>query len=247
MARKFVGTREIAFIDSIVRELHQHVVDEEIYYYAIMLDRTKVDDLYNEAIKKVWAAPVRVTARVMYDNPTTKSGLFGPDSEYASEVYFHSDELLQRNLKPREGDFIEYGEVYYEITAVTKPQLVFGQINNKLMTKCKLIPSREGQFAAGSNSNQNRIHSHPVENMPSYSRQNPEITPPTYASDSMTTPVFIDEPGKVSGQEQLPMFSNVTRPPANKIPGLEIFNTDANQEQISDGLYWRDEEGNIVG
>jgi len=185
MPRKFVGTREIAFINSITKELHQHVVDEEVMYYAIVLDRTKVDDLYNEAIKKVWAAPVKVTARVLYDNPTTKSGLFGPDSEYASEVYFHTQELQERNVKPREGDFVEYGQIYYEITSVTQPQVVFGQINNKLMTKCKLVPSRQQQFQAGASSVENIDHSHPIDNKPSFTRQQPENVRPTYASGSL--------------------------------------------------------------
>jgi hypothetical protein len=185
MPRKFVGTREIAFVNSITRELHQHVVDEEIMYYAILLDKTTVDDLYNEAIKKSWANPVKVTARVLYDNPTTKTGLFGPDSEYASEVYFHTQELDQRNLKPREGDFIEYGQVFYEITSVTKPQVIFGQINNKLMTRCKLTPSREGQFQAGNNSGQNVDHSHPLDNAVSHTRQLPEQTRASYASGSV--------------------------------------------------------------
>jgi hypothetical protein len=185
MPRKFVGTREVEFINSITRELHQHVVDEEIYYYAILLDKTEVDDLYNEAVRKAWAAPVKVTARVLYDNPTTKSGLFGPDSEYASEVYFHTQELDQRNLRPREGDFVEYGQIFYEITSVTRPQLIFGQVNNKLMTKCKLTPSREGQFQAGGQSDRNDDRSHPLDNRPSFSRQAPDPTVPHYASGSV--------------------------------------------------------------
>jgi hypothetical protein len=247
MARKFVGTREIAFVNSIIRELHQHVVDEEVMYYAVLLDKTKTDDLYNEAIKKTWAAPVRCTARVLYDNPTTKSGLWGSDSDYASEVYFHTQELNERNLKPREGDFIEYGQQYYEITSVTKPQLIFGQVNNKLMTKCKLVVAREQQFSNGATSNQNVDRTHPLDNKPSFTRQLPEQTRSTYHSGSLSVPAFVDEPGTQPGREELPIYSNVTRPPANKVKGLEIFNSDASQEQVSDGLYWRDEQGNIVG
>lgn len=190
MPRKFVGTREIAFVNSITRELHQHVVDEEVYYYAILLDRTKVDDLYNEAIKKAWAPPVKVTARVLYDNTTTKSGLFGPDSEYASEVYFHTQELNERNLRPREGDFVEYGQVFYEITSVTKPQLIYGQVNNKLMTKCKLVPAREEQFAALGDSAKNRDNSHQLDNQRSWTRQNPDPTVATYANVRNTVNLF---------------------------------------------------------
>jgi hypothetical protein len=45
MSRKFVTDREIKFINSITRELHQHVVDEEILYYAIDLSNTQVHRL----------------------------------------------------------------------------------------------------------------------------------------------------------------------------------------------------------
>ena len=61
-------------------------------------------------------------------------------------VQFHTDELIERNVKPREGDFIEFGQVVYEIAAVTKPQLTFGQVQKKIMTRCVCIPSRQGQF-----------------------------------------------------------------------------------------------------
>lgn len=184
MPRKFVTDREIAFVNSIVRELHQHVVDEEIYYYSIMLDQTRANDLYNEAIKKKWAPPVKVTARVMYENLSSKAGLFNLDSQYASEVYFHTQELIERNLVPREGDFIEYGEQFYEITSVSQPQLIFGQINNKLMTMCKLVPAREQQFSANGASDQNIERTHPLENAHARTRQAPDNTRASYSSGS---------------------------------------------------------------
>ena len=73
----------------------------------------------------------------------------GQDSVYTIDVYFHTEELSDRNVSPKEGEFIEYGGVYYEVTSVTQPQLVFGQVNNKIMVKCTCVRAREGQFAAG--------------------------------------------------------------------------------------------------
>jgi hypothetical protein len=100
---------------------------------------------------------------VNYDNPTVKTMGYGADSVYSIEVYFHKQELVDRNVSPKEGDFIEYGSIFYEITSVTQPQLVFGQINNKVMTKCTCVASREGQFAAGGDSSKDRSFVHPVE------------------------------------------------------------------------------------
>lgn len=164
MARKFVTEREIAFISKINREFIQKVTGEEVTYYAISLEKSRVDDLYDEAVEKIWEIPVKINARVLWNNEQSKSSNFGIDSIYSIEVYFHDDELKDRNVSPKEGDFIEFGNVFFEITSVTQPQIVFGQINNKVMTKCYCVPSREGQFSNGSDSSRGVRNTHPVEN-----------------------------------------------------------------------------------
>jgi hypothetical protein len=164
MARKFVTEREIAFIDAINKELIQKVVGQEVSYYAISLEKSRVHRLYDEAIEKVWDPPVMLNARILWDNAQSITTNMGVDSKYSVEVYFHDLELRDRNVRPKEGDFIEFGQVFFEITSVTQPQIVFGQINNRLMTKCICVPSREGQFQAGSRSSEGVDNTHPVEN-----------------------------------------------------------------------------------
>ena len=44
------------------------------------------------------------------------------------------------------GDFVQFGEVVYEIYSVTHPQIAFGMIDQKIMTKCTCGPARQGQF-----------------------------------------------------------------------------------------------------
>lgn len=164
MARKFVTERELAFIDKINKELIQRVIGQEISYHAISQEKSKVNSLYGESIQKVWDSPVLINARVLWDNTQSASTSFGMDSKYTAEVYFHHLELQERNVQPREGDFLEFGNVFFEITSVTQPQIVFGQINNRLMTKCICVPSREGQFQAGSKSSEGVQNTHPIEN-----------------------------------------------------------------------------------
>lgn len=163
MARKFVLDREIAFINAINKELVQDVVGQEIHYYAILAEQTRANRLYSESVKKTWAAPVKINALVQYDNPETVTTGMGTDSRYEAEVYCHAKELEERNVSPREGDFVEFGSIFFEITSVTQPQLVFGQANNKIMTKLTCVPSREGQFAAGGKSSDGVARVHPVE------------------------------------------------------------------------------------
>lgn len=164
MAKKFITEREIAFINRINKELIQKVTGQEVSYYAISLEKSKVNNLYGEAVEKVWDPPVFINARVLWDNSNSATTGFGMDSKYTCEVYFHELELEERNVAPKEGDFVEFGEVYFEITSVTKPQIVFGQVNNKVMTKCVCVPAREGQFQGGSNTSEDVKRTHPIEN-----------------------------------------------------------------------------------
>lgn len=173
MARKFITSTEIAFINKINHELIQRVVGQEVFYYEIDLERSKVDELYQESIQKTWRAPVKVNARVLWDNMQSMTNTLGIDSKFSLEVYFHTEELDERNVKPKEGDFIEFGNVFFEITSVTQPQIVFGQINNRVQTKCICVPSREGQFAAGGRSGEGIDNTHPVNNSKPPDRGNP--------------------------------------------------------------------------
>ena len=170
MARHFITQREINFINDRTKELIQRVVGEEVIYYAISLEKTSSHRLYGEAVKKTWQAPVRINALVLYENDSVSSTNFTLDSKYRLEVYFHAQELLERNVSPREGDFVEYGEIFYEITQVTQPQVVFGQVNNKVMKKCTCVPSREGQFQAGGKDDEGVDNSHPIENSQTINR-----------------------------------------------------------------------------
>jgi len=164
MARKFITERELDFIGRINHELIKKVVGQEISYYEIDLERSKVNRLYEESIEKVWKSPVMVNARVLWDNPSSNTTNFGVDSKYTAEVYFHTLELNERNVRPKEGDFVEFGQVFFEITSVTQPQIVFGQVNNRIMTKCICVPSREGQFQSGGRSSEGVDNTHPIEN-----------------------------------------------------------------------------------
>ncbi|MHB8407956.1 MAG: hypothetical protein ACYDHY_07720 [Acidiferrobacterales bacterium] len=167
MSRFFAPEREIEFINVVTQELIQHVVGEEINYYAISKENTKTNKLYRETVKKVWAPPVKVNALVYWDNPQTTSTPIGQDSKYEVEVYIHAKELVDRNLVASEGDFVEYGQVFFEITSATQPQLVFGQINNRVMWKLVCVPSRQGQFQNGNDDRLNKDNSHPVQQAPS--------------------------------------------------------------------------------
>ncbi len=162
MSRKFITNLEVDYINVITKQLIQNVVGQSIIYYSISVDKSEIKRLYNESVKKTVARPTEINALVKYDNTQTRSIEFGLDSKYELEVYFHNLELAERNVAPTEGDFIEYGRIFFEITSVTQPQLIFGRVDEKVMTKCICVPSREGQFQFGSDASKDKDTSHSI-------------------------------------------------------------------------------------
>lgn len=149
MSRRFITEKEVQFIDAINAELIQGTVGQTCIYYAISVEESEVHNVYDESTKKVWLQPTRFNARVTFNNPTVRSTGMGADTQYELEIEAHSKELEQRNIVPLTGDFVEFGQIVYEIASVTKPQMVYGMSSEKIMTKMMCVPSREGQFQIG--------------------------------------------------------------------------------------------------
>jgi len=164
VARKFITTRELGLIDRWSRELIQDFVQQEIIYYAISAEDSRVHDVYDEAVLKEYLQPVRINARVRYDQTATAAKGGNLDSTYEATVQLHPDECRQRNVVPREGDFIEFGQVVFEITTVAYAQPVFGQINDKLKFELTCVASREGQFKVDNLREDGVDNTHPIEN-----------------------------------------------------------------------------------
>ncbi len=146
MPRKFIGRKELGFVAQITRELIQGVIGQTVTYYQILADKTRTNDLYNEAIEKTYAAPVQTSCLVYYENTTETVSNFPADAKFKVDVYFHMAELIDRNLNPKMGDFVQFGSVVYEIYSAVQPQPAFGQIESMIMVKCTCGPARQDQF-----------------------------------------------------------------------------------------------------
>ena len=51
-------------------------------------------------------------------------------------------------LYVREGDFVRYGDIYYEIVKLIEPRLLFGQPEHRFEIKAECIRARDGLFNA---------------------------------------------------------------------------------------------------
>jgi hypothetical protein len=146
VSRLFVSDKELHFINSLNKELIQNVVNQKIIYYSVSEEHTKSNDLYNESIHKTVFSPVEINARLLLKAPEQTTTGFSMDTSYEIEAYFHMDELFQRNITPREGDYMKWGKVVYEIKKLTKPQIIAGQIEQEMMIKAECVVSRKSNF-----------------------------------------------------------------------------------------------------
>jgi hypothetical protein len=146
----FLGKKERDLVKQVNDELIEKVVGQAILYYSIDLERTQFHDLYGEAIEKTFLSPVRVYALIAYDQEATAymEGA-GIDADSIITVKFHKRRLNEdQNLYVREGDFILYGDNYYELTKLSTPRKLFGQVDQtfEIIATAKL--ARKGLFDA---------------------------------------------------------------------------------------------------
>jgi len=144
--RLFVGDKEIAFFNTLNKELLQQVVGQKVIYYAISAENTNSHWLYEEAMKKAVYTPVEVNALILYKAPEQSSNNFTIDTTYTMEAYFHINELNERQLNPKVGDYLKWNNMLFEIEKATYPQLTFGQLDHEVMVKTECRIARKSQL-----------------------------------------------------------------------------------------------------
>ena len=146
----FLGKKERDLVKQVNDELIERVVGQTVAYYPIDIERTNYHDLYGEALVKTFLPPIRVHALVEVEGINTKySTNIGLDKESSVTVHFHKRRLTEdQDLYVREGDFILYGSIHYEIVTLSEPKQLFGQIDHLLEISAKCVRAREGLFDA---------------------------------------------------------------------------------------------------
>jgi hypothetical protein len=163
LAQKFITSRELGLIRHWTKELVQDVSRQYVLYYAVSPEDSVIHDVYDEAISKTMMDPVKVNCRVEFDELAATTGQGIMDSNFSLTVLVAPQEFTDRNLNPRAGDFVEWGQVIFEITNVTKRNPAFGQANEKVTIQLTCSPSRESQYKAESSSDDGIDNTHPVE------------------------------------------------------------------------------------
>ena len=143
----FTGKKERDLVKQVNDELIERVIGQTILYYPISQEKTNYHDLYGEAIKKTFLPPVRVYALVDWEGSDTTSTNFGIDRNATITVHFHKRRLTEdQDLYVREGDFVQYGDDYYEIVTLGQPNELFEQTKHKMEIVAKCTMARRGLF-----------------------------------------------------------------------------------------------------
>ena len=146
----FLGEKERNLVKQVNDEVIERVVGQQILYFPIDIDHTNFHPLYGEAIEKTFLPPLRVFARVEYQGVETMVvDNIGLDKKTGLKVMFHKRRLTEdQNLFVREGDFVRYGSIFYEIVKTNEPKHLFGQADTQFEITADCIRARDGVFNA---------------------------------------------------------------------------------------------------
>ena len=146
----FFGKKERDLVKQVNDEVIERVVGQQVLYFPIDLEHTNFHPLYGEAIEKTFLPPVRVHALVEFQGiETAFLENVSLDKLTKIKVNFHKRRLTEdQNLFVREGDFLRFGEVFYEIVKLIEPKLLFGQAEHRFEVQAECIRARDGVFNA---------------------------------------------------------------------------------------------------
>tara|TARA_A100001015_G_scaffold321433_1_gene452161 strand:- start:4361 stop:4849 length:489 start_codon:yes stop_codon:yes gene_type:complete len=145
----FTGKKEKDLVKQVNDEVAEKVIGQTVLYYPISIEHTDYHPIYGEAIEKTFLNPIRVHALVEWQGFETQTTNLGVDRLSKITVHFHKRRLTEdQNLFVREGDFVLYGQNFYEIVTLNEPMQIFGQIDHLLEISAECVKSREGLFNA---------------------------------------------------------------------------------------------------
>ena len=145
----FLNNKERNLVKQVNDELIERVIGQQIVYYAIDVVNTDFHPLYGEAIEKTFLPPVRIYVLVDWEGLKTTTDKYGLDVITTITVHFHKRRLTEdQDIYIREGDFILYGNFYYELVTLNEPKQLFGQIDQRYEISAKCVRARKGLFDA---------------------------------------------------------------------------------------------------
>jgi hypothetical protein len=148
MSRLFITEREINFINDLGKEIVKDVVGQKIYYFSISESKSRVHEVYEEAVDKIFENPIEINSLVKYLPQEIRANTFGSEEYYTIEVYIQERDLIEKNIEILEGDFFSYGTVFFEVISVPDSNTIYGEVEHKGFVTITGKQSRKGQFVS---------------------------------------------------------------------------------------------------
>ncbi len=142
MARLFVGQREVDFFADITKEIIKDVAGQKIYYYTVREDLSDVHNIYEESMHKIFNPPIELECLVEWQPSEVKTNQFGHEQIKQITAFLHGRDLIDRDLNILQGDYISYGEYFFEITSLIYDKLVYGQVERIVSLKLNAKQTR---------------------------------------------------------------------------------------------------------
>jgi hypothetical protein len=141
----FLGEKERNLVKQVNDELLERVIGQQILYLPVSMEYSNFHPLYGEAIEKCFLPPVRIYSLVEFEGIATTTENFGLDKMNSITVRFHERRLQEdQDMYVREGDYVQYGDAFYEIVTLTEERQLFGQIDHLFQIVAKCIRTRKG-------------------------------------------------------------------------------------------------------
>ena len=144
MARLFITPREIDLISDINKEIVKDVIGQKVYFYKVREDLSNVHDVYEESTHKIFDPPVEIDARVEWNQSEIRTNKFGSEEYNTITVYVQYRDVLDKNLDIEEGDYLSYGNTFFEIATSVIDSIVFGEIEYSTGYKMTCKQARQG-------------------------------------------------------------------------------------------------------
>ena len=146
----FFGKKERDLVKQVNDELIEKIIGQQVLYYPIDLETTNFHSLYGEAIEKTFLSPIRIYALIEFiDFSTEYMEGAGIDKTWEVNIHFHKRRLEEdQNMYVREGDFVLYGDFYYEIVKLSEQHKLFGQVEHGFEISARCRRARKGMFDA---------------------------------------------------------------------------------------------------
>lgn len=148
MSRFFASKKDLNFISDLTKEITRDVVGQFLTYFPISEIKTKVHLLYNEAQEKIYDNPIRIPALVSMSEGPLEVNIYGTDYVGKLEAFVQYNDLIDNNINLSLGDFVKWGDSFYEIVGLTKLRNLFGHMEETNGYKLECTQVRQGQFVA---------------------------------------------------------------------------------------------------